>query len=172
MIHIDNYDPFKTAIKRNYLSRPMKELLKRDLLKGDILNYGCGFAEDNTYLWQEHHIQSWAYDKYNQDFKDDFLLKEEYDTVTCFYVLNVIPDLNEHEEVIELLRSIGKNVYIAVRSDIKAIRPTWKYDEKALGYWTTSNTFQRFYDKEMIEKLIENVEYIVSNSEMKLFKLV
>lgn len=166
-----DYDPFKTAIKRGGLSRPMKELLKRDLIKGDILNYGCGYAEDNKWLWEDYNLQSWAYDKYNLQYKDDFLLDEKYDTVVCFYVLNVISDLKEHDEVVQLLRRLGKNVYIAVRSDVKAIKPSWKYDEVGLGYWTSTGTYQRFYDKKMVEDLVGKVEYIVSNSEMKLFKL-
>lgn len=165
-----DYDPFKTAIKRGYISRPTKELLKRDLLKGDILNYGCGYAEDNKWLWEDYHIQSWGYDKHNLEFKDDFLLTEHYDTVVCNYVLNVIPSLEEHNEVLQLLKKLGNNVYVSVRADTKAIQPSWRYSESELGYWTKS-TFQRFYDADMVDKLVGKVEYIVNDSSMKLFKL-
>lgn len=151
----------------------MKELLKRNLLKGDILDYACGLGLDSEYLWKEYHIQSWRYDKFNTKFKDDFLLDEHYDIITCFYMFNVIDDLKIHREVLEKLKSMTDNLYVAVRSDVKAIRPEWEYDPEGLGYWTPKHTYQRFYTKDngLVEKLFGKVEYIVNDTSMKLFKL-
>lgn len=90
------YNPYKTALHRDYLSRPMRELANRNLLKDDILDYGCGKGTDSEWLWKDYHIQTWRYDKFNREFKDDFLLKEQYDTITALYVFNVIYSLVEH----------------------------------------------------------------------------
>ena len=40
----------KTAIKRNKLSAPMRYLSENNLLKGDLLDYGCGRGDDADLL--------------------------------------------------------------------------------------------------------------------------
>lgn len=42
--------PYLTAIKRTGISVPTRYLLKHDLLKGRILDYGCGFGFDTDEL--------------------------------------------------------------------------------------------------------------------------
>ena len=42
--------PYLTAIKRTDLSVPTRYLLKNDLLKGKILDFGCGFGYDTDEL--------------------------------------------------------------------------------------------------------------------------
>lgn len=69
------------------------------------------------------------------------------------------------------LRSIGKDVYIAVRSDEKAIKSSWKFDSDNLCWLTPKNTYQRFYTEEMVREMFGEVEFIVSDSSMKLFRL-
>ena len=42
-----NYNPYKlTALNRSSLSAPMNYLLTNDLLKGKILDFGCGNGQD------------------------------------------------------------------------------------------------------------------------------
>ena len=169
---MDNYNPFiKTAIVRKGTSKPMRILREKGLLKGKILDYGCGHGEDTNILKMDYGINIVGYDKFNDTYNSEELLNKKYDIATCNYVLNVIPDLDEHKDVIELLRQLSDNVYICVRSDIKAIRENWVYNEQQLGYWTTNNSFQRFYNADMIEKLFGEVEYISNNSSFKLFKI-
>lgn len=165
------YNPYlKTAITRKGMSKPMKVLKEKDLLQGSILDFGCGNGEDVAIL-SESGFNIVGYDKFNDTYKNEDLLNKKFNVVTCNYVLNVIPEMDEHKSVVELLKSLGDNVYICVRSDIKAVRDTWKYNQQQRGYWTTNNSFQRFYDVDMIKELFGEVEYISNNSSLKLFKI-
>lgn len=167
-----NYNPFeKTALRRKELSKPMRELIDRNLLTGTILDMGCGHGNDvKTLLAKGWDIV--GYDKYNMEFNRDELLNKRYDVVTCNYMFNVIPDLKEHNDMVKKLRSLSDNVYIAVRTDTKAIKDTWRWDSESMGYWTPRNSFQRFYDDYgEVEEWFGDVEYIIDNSSMKLFKL-
>ena len=156
---------------RKGLSRPMKILHKLNLLQGSTLDFGCGKHEDCDILKSAYNYRIKGYDKFNPIHNDESLLIDYYDTITCNYVFNVIPDLIEHQELIAKLKSLSGNIYISVRSDKKAIQPTWTYHDNSLGYWTSRQSFQRFYNKELINKLFGKVEYIYSNSAVILFKL-
>lgn len=139
-------------------------------MTGKVLDYGCGHGEDIDLLRERHNINIVGYDKFNEKFKDETLLNERYDNVTCNYVFNVIYNLEEHKQVVELLRTLSKNVYISVRSDIKAIKD-WEYIAEQDCY-KTSRSFQRFYDKQMISKYFGEVEYLGMDGSFKLFKLL
>ena len=115
------YNPFRTAINRSSLSLPMSVLLNNKMLFGKCLDYGCGRGTDVKFC-KELGINIEGYDKYNETFNIPNLLKEHYDVVVCNYVFNVIPNLKEHEELLGQLRELGDNIYVAVRSDIKAMR--------------------------------------------------
>lgn len=166
------YNPFeKTALRRKEFSRPMRELFKRDLLTGKVLDFACGYGFDVKKL-SELGLDIVGYDRYNVVFSDTQMLHKRYDVVTCNYMFNVIPDLEEHSKMIELLRSLSDNVYIAVRTDTKAIKSTWKWDRESWGYWTPRGSFQRFYDDYgEIQEWFGDVEYIIDDYSMKLFKL-
>lgn len=166
------YNPFeKTALRRKELSKPMRELFKRNLLTGKIIDFACGHGFDVQKL-SELGLDIVGYDKYNAEFKDGELLQHRYDVVTCNYMFNVIPDLEEHSKTLELLRSLSDNVYIAVRTDTKAIKDTWKWDMKSMGYWTPRGSFQRFYDDYgLMDDVFGELEYIIDDASMKLFKL-
>lgn len=139
-------------------------------MTGKVLDYGCGHGEDIDLLRERHNINIVGYDKFNEKFKDETLLNERYDNVTCNYVFNVIYSLEEHRQVLELLRTLSKNVYISVRSDIKAIKD-WRYIAEQDCY-KTSRSFQRFYDEQMISEYFGEVEYLGMDSSFKLFKLL
>ena len=169
------YNPFNTAIKRKTISRPLRELINLGYFSlGDkVLDYGCGFGYDGNYLkLLLDRDKVFLYDEYNPIYKDTSLLERFYDKVVCFYVFNVISSLVEHERVLNLLKSLGKELFIAVRSDeIKSVKSSWEWDDNARGYWTTRNTFQRFYDEDMIKELFGEVEYIHKGKDYKLFKI-
>lgn len=104
-----------TAIQRTHLSSPARYLLEQNLLKGRILDYGCGRGDLVAFAYREGMHQ---YDPY---WCATPLKKEDFDTVYCGYVLNVLPK----EEwpgllvkIYEFLRKDGKG-YVAVRRDIK-----------------------------------------------------
>lgn len=168
------YNPFKTAIKRRELSKPMTILLTKNLLHGKILDFGCGYGIDVKILSVHpfnYNIQ--GYDKHSPEFSKNYaLMNDNYDIITCNYMFNVIPNLETHRIILDTLRSMCKVAYIAVRTDTKAIKDNWKWDNKAQGYWTTTGTFQRFYDDYgLMDELFGEVEYIADNNSMKLFKI-
>ncbi len=105
-----------TAIERNYLSFPAQFLLSQNLLQGKILDFGCGFGNDVKLLQQK----GWDITGYDPYYFPQYPA-EKYDTIICFYVLNVLfPE--EQSQVLmaisHLLKPGGK-AYYAVRRDIK-----------------------------------------------------
>ena len=166
------YNPFRTAISRNSLSVPMRELVNLNIfnLTDRCIDIGCGKGQDITFL-QYIGINIVGYDKYNPQFKYNKLLDNTYDLLTCNYVFNVI-DLKEHKELLNKIKSLSDNIYITVRSDNRAIKSNWKYILEH-DYWLTpKGTYQRFYTEEMVYRYFGQVEYIINNSSLKLFKLV
>lgn len=168
-----DYDRSKTAITRNTLSVPMRYLIDNKLVSTDekILDYGCGKGNDVKLLnGKGYDIK--GYDKYCVGFDDLDLLSKQYDIITCNYVFNVIPSILECKELLEQLKNIANVLYIAVRTDNKAIKSNWIYEGDNLGYWTPRGTFQRFYDNDMARCLFKDCEIIKSNNSFIILKIV
>ncbi|BAQ66373.1 bifunctional class I SAM-dependent methyltransferase/HIT family protein [Geminocystis sp. NIES-3709] len=105
-----------TAIERESISFPAKYLLKNELLKGDILDFGCGFGKDVEILTKKGFKVS-GYDSYYFPTYP----QEKFDTICCFYVLNVLFKESQEEVIMaisQLLKPEGK-AYFAVRRDLK-----------------------------------------------------
>jgi diadenosine tetraphosphate (Ap4A) HIT family hydrolase len=105
-----------TAKERDSLSFPAKILLNKNLLIGDVLDFGCGFGNDAKLL-KSKGINIQGYDKH---YFPEYPLKK-FDTIICFYVLNVL--MPEEQAVVlmqlsQLVKPSGK-VYIAVRRDLQ-----------------------------------------------------
>jgi len=105
-----------TAKEREYLSFPAKILFYQNLLIGDVLDFGCGFGND-VKLLKSKGVNIEGYDKH---YFPKYPTKK-YDTIICFYVLNVL--LPEEQatvlmELSQLVKPTGK-VYIAVRRDLQ-----------------------------------------------------
>jgi diadenosine tetraphosphate (Ap4A) HIT family hydrolase len=110
-------NPHLTAIERTSISFPTRWLKQNNLLKGEILDFGCGFGLDTDQL-KENGFDIVGYDNY---YRPDYPEKR-FDTIICNYVLNVLePD--EQAEVLmsvsELLKPTGK-AYFAVRRDLRS----------------------------------------------------
>lgn len=106
-----------TAKAREKLSFPVNWLRRNGYLKGNILDYGCGFGTDADILMKNGVSQVDKYDKYY--FPD--LPEKKYDTIICSYVLNVLERPEQTQvlmEISELLKQNGK-AYFAVRRDVK-----------------------------------------------------
>jgi 2-polyprenyl-3-methyl-5-hydroxy-6-metoxy-1,4-benzoquinol methylase len=104
-----------TAISRsgNKPASPTLWLNKNGLIKGTVLDYGCGKDPGLS----EH--GSW--DRYDPYFNPDGISRKEYKTIICNYVLNVIPD-PERIDVINNIQSLLAKTgiaYISVRRDVK-----------------------------------------------------
>ncbi len=115
MIKQNIYSHF-TAKEREALSFPAKLLLNKNLLSGEVLDFGCGFGKD-VELLKSKGINIVGYDKhYFPNYPT-----QTFDTIICFYVLNVL--LPEEQalvlmEISQLLKPSGK-AYFAVRRDIQ-----------------------------------------------------
>ena len=106
-----------TAKDRDKLSFPARILLERGLLKGSILDFGCGFGADVMAL-RRLRLPVEGYDK----FHNPYYPTGKFDTIVCIYVLNVL--LPEEQETVKseiqaLLKPNGK-VYYAVRRDLRS----------------------------------------------------
>jgi diadenosine tetraphosphate (Ap4A) HIT family hydrolase len=104
-----------TAKERQTISFPARILLDRNLLNGDTLDYGCGMGSDVS-LVKEKGINITGYDPYYFPKKPT----GKYDTIICFYVLNVLMQEEQSDVIMEisaLLKPNGK-AYFAVRRDI------------------------------------------------------
>ncbi|MCR5456013.1 MAG: HIT domain-containing protein [Bacteroidales bacterium] len=109
-------NPHLTAKERTTISFPTRWLKQNNCLKGEILDFGCGFGFDTDTL-QKEGFDIVGYDNY---YRPEYPSKR-FDTIICNYVLNVLePD--EQAEVLmsvsELLKPEGK-AYFAVRRDLK-----------------------------------------------------
>jgi diadenosine tetraphosphate (Ap4A) HIT family hydrolase len=105
-----------TAIERTTLSYPARIVLNQNKLIGKILDFGCGIGKDVELLKQKGH---------NIIGYDPFYFPEyptgKFDTILCFYVLNVLLPEEQAEvlmNVSNLLKPNGK-AYFAVRRDIQ-----------------------------------------------------
>lgn len=105
-----------TAKERVYLSFPAQFLLDKNLLQGKVLDFGCGFGNDVKIL-QQKGCDIAGYDPYYFPQYPN----EKFDTIVCFYVLNVLlpeEQANVIMEIAHLLKPGGK-AYYAVRRDLK-----------------------------------------------------
>lgn len=104
-----------TAIERTSLSFPARILLNQKRIKGKVLDFGCGIGKDVELLKDK----GYAIDGYDPFYFPEFPT-EKYDTILCFYVLNVLLPEEQAEvlmNVSHLLKPTGK-AYFAVRRDI------------------------------------------------------
>ena len=111
-----NQNSHLTAIERTSLSYPARILLNQKKIIGKVLDFGCGIGKD-VELLQHKGIYIVGYDPfYFPEFPT-----EKFDTILCFYVLNVLLPEEQAEvlmNVSNLLKPNGK-AYFAVRRDIQ-----------------------------------------------------
>lgn len=107
---------YLTAIKRTDLSVPVRYLLQHDLLKGRILDFGCGFGYDTDELKRRGYDIT-GYDCY---YRAEYP-EGKFDTIFCVYVLNVLEPYAQAEVMMSVsnLLSPHGTAYFAVRRDIK-----------------------------------------------------
>ena len=111
-----NANSHLTAKERETLSFPAKTLVNQNLLVGEVLDFGCGYGSD-VKLLQNKGIKIEGYDKYYFPEYPD----KKFDTIICFYVLNVLMPEEQATvlmELSQLIKPTGK-VYIAVRRDLQ-----------------------------------------------------
>jgi hypothetical protein len=102
---------YKTAIVRKKPSRPSQYLNDAGLIRGEVLDFGCGRGFDaDHFSWQ----------KYDPHFFPDYP-KGMFDTVVCNFVLNTLPKVYERNLLFEIgyFLKLGGKAYITVRRDVK-----------------------------------------------------
>jgi len=105
-----------TAKERDSISFPAKVLLNKKLFNGSILDFGSGFGKD-VELIKAKGFDIVGYDPY---YLPNFPT-QKFDTIICFYVLNVLLPEEQVQvlmEVSSLLNENGK-AYFAVRRDLQ-----------------------------------------------------
>lgn len=105
-----------TIKEREWPSFPTKHLLSQGLIRGKVLDFGCGTGVDVEFLREKGHDVI-GYDPYYAPAYP----AGRFDTILCHYVLNVL--LPEEQVAVlmavsELLQPGGK-AYYTVRRDIK-----------------------------------------------------
>lgn len=107
--------PHLTAIKRTAISAPTRYLLQHNMLKGRILDYGCGFGFDTEDLKQKG-FDILGYDNY---YRPSFP-EGKFDTIICNYVLNVLEPYAQAEVLMNVSNLLVPNgtAFFAVRRDL------------------------------------------------------
>jgi diadenosine tetraphosphate (Ap4A) HIT family hydrolase len=111
-----NLNSHLTAKERDILSFPAKILFNKNLLDGDVLDFGCGFGSD-VKLLKAKGKNIVGYDKFHFP---EYPTKK-FDTIICFYILNVLLPEEQATVLMELSQLVKPNgkVYIAVRRDLQ-----------------------------------------------------
>ncbi|NDP21180.1 MAG: HIT domain-containing protein [Paludibacter sp.] len=111
-----NSNSHLTAIERTSLSYPARIVLNQKKIIGKVLDFGCGIGKD---------VELLKYKGFDIIGYDPFYFPElptnKFDTIFCFYVLNVLLPEEQAEvlmNVSNLLKPNGK-AYFAVRRDIQ-----------------------------------------------------
>jgi len=129
-----------TAIFRKKISAPAKRLQRAGLLKGRVLDYGCGRGADCKALDIPGYDPHWCPEDPGSG----------WDTILCTYVLNILPSRRERESVVKDVVSRlaeGGKAYFTVRRDIRETG------------WTSTGTWQGIVYVPSGESLWKNSDY-------------
>ncbi len=110
-----NSNSHLTAKERSTPSLPVRMLLERKLIQGKVLDFGCGFGKDVNHLLVKG-FDAKGFDPY---YYPEFPT-EKFDTILCFYVLNVLFPEEQTKvlmQISQLLKPSGK-AFFAARRDI------------------------------------------------------
>ncbi len=148
MTHLNQFSAL-TAKVRTSLSFPAKLLCTKGLLKGEVLDFGCGYGTDVELLHTKG-INIIGYDKhYFPDYP-----KIKFDTIICLYVLNVLmqeEQTNVLMEISQLLKPTG-TAFIVVRRDLhyEGFR-THKIHQKPTYQCNVKLTYKSIFKNESCE---------------------
>lgn len=165
--------PENTAII-NGVAKSAIELAKRTNTTGKVLDYGSGRLRNASYLkrkgfnvsvldtdFQIQRANNDELDSYEDVFTiETYIPHEEFDSVLCSFVLNVIPEVEERERALESIHKSLKDtgeLFLEVRRDKGILKNKYKEPYKD-GYVIGKNqikTFQKPYESEEITKLLK-----------------
>ena len=102
------YTSANTSINSKKLPAIYKMVSNRISDEQKVLDYGCGKYFDNYCLGNNYY----GYDPYNRPQTE--LLNSQYDVVLCSNVLNVVMELEQRLNILQMLKKLGKKVFITV----------------------------------------------------------
>lgn len=172
----ENLYSYLTAKERDNPSLPIRILLDRNLIVGKVLDFGCGFGKDVEYLKQKG-FDCKGFDPHYFP----TILPQKFDTIICFYVLNVLFPEEQNEvlmEISRLLKPTGK-AYFAVRRDIQKDgfrihqlhgKPTYQCNVKLPYKSIFLNQNTEFYEYQHINQLniLSKCPFCNPNSKLRL----
>ena len=95
-----------TAIRQTTLSAPTRYLLQHGMLKGRILDFGCGFGFDADELKRQGYDIA-GYDYYYRPKYPE----GKFDTILCNYVLNVLEPYAQAEVMMNVTNLLHPSWY-------------------------------------------------------------
>jgi SAM-dependent methyltransferase len=106
---------YLTAKQRDSISMPARFLFSNNLIRGKILDFGCGFGKDVEVL-KAKGLDIEGYDPHHFP----KMPRQKFDTILCFYVLNVLMPEEQTEVLMNVSRYLqpGGRAYFSVRRDI------------------------------------------------------
>lgn len=106
-----------TAINRDKPSFPGRWLLLNRHLKGEILDYGCGYGKDVDFF-RENDLKAVGYDPHF--FPELPKLGKTFDRITCTFVFNVLEVESRNRAMMHISRFLKPKgrAFISVRRDI------------------------------------------------------
>ena len=190
--------PKKTAISTG-VSSSAKIICNKHKNQSSIklLDYGCGKLRNTKYLLENNFNVS-IIDTVEQISKQKDIIEklsisniydienvpnEQFDIILCSFVLNVIPDLNNRNQVLSNIYNLISNdgvIYIEVRDSkfVKTLKNNITYNDGLLTGSGEVKTFQKPYDKEELKDYLEEFPFEVlemkkeSNSIIAILKKV
>jgi len=158
--------PHKTAMARRGESPLARFLYTNGFLTArSILDYGAGRGRDYAY-YIEKGIEAYAYDPW-KPFGFGELIVQEYDVITCLFVLNVLSTKIERIEVLTKIKKLmhkASVLYLAVRSDteIEKFAQAKAWPQYSDGYISSAvkKTFQKGFSLVELEELAKEAGFV------------
>jgi len=141
----------KTAINRDKLSLPMQLLARHNYFDGNftILDYGCGKGDDVREL-EAHGLDISAWDPVHRPEGN----KRPVDIVNLGYVINVIEDRRERDQVLKDAYKHSNSI-LSVSAMIGGDSITSQFRPFNDGVITSRNTFQKYFSQSELKGYIE-----------------
>jgi DNA phosphorothioation-associated putative methyltransferase len=143
----------RTALSRHEPSRPIRLAINNGLISSEthVLDYGCGRGADVQFLSSRGiHCTGW-----DPIFSPGAELTPA-DVVNLGYVVNVIEDSSERDEVIRKAWALTRKLLIiSARLTLEAKDKNYALYED--GFLTRRDTFQKYYEQHELRGWIDNI---------------
>ena len=143
----------KTAMRRQYLSQPMQSIQRYGYLNGDysVFDYGCGRGDD-VGLLRQIGIDAAGWDPHYCPKEK----KKSADIVNLGFVVNVIEERRERDEVLKAAFRLAKKLTV-VSALIGNPEYSGQSQEVGDGVVTSIGTFQKYFLPDELENYVRGV---------------